>query len=129
MSLPYEKKNIPLAKNLRKRMTKWEQRLWYDFLVKNPVRFQRQKPIGSYIADFYCHDATLVIELDGRQHRQDEEISANDLIRQETLEKMGLTILRFSNEQVEKNFSKVCDSINRTVMARISVNLKEKNDN
>ena len=61
----YHKDNIPLAKTLRKNMTPWERRLWYDFLRNYPVRFQRQKAIGNYIADFYCAKARLVIELDG----------------------------------------------------------------
>ena len=62
---PYSKSNIPLAKDLRKNMTPWERKLWYDFLRSYPVRFQRQKAIGNYIADFYCAKARLIIELDG----------------------------------------------------------------
>ena len=65
---PYRKSNIPLAKDLRKEMTKYEKHLWYDFLRDYPVRFQRQKAIGRYIADFYCAKAKLVIELDGSGH-------------------------------------------------------------
>ncbi|MCI6096959.1 MAG: DUF559 domain-containing protein [Clostridiales bacterium] len=64
----YNKENIPLAKTLRKNMTPWERKLWYDFLRYYPVRFQRQKAIGNYIADFYCAKARLVIELDGGGH-------------------------------------------------------------
>ena len=64
----YNKENIPLAKTLRKNMTPWERKLWYDFLRYYPVRFQRQKAIGNYIADFYCVKARLVIELDGGGH-------------------------------------------------------------
>ncbi len=68
MSLEYNKKLIPRAKELRKNMTKQENHLWYDFLRIYPVRFQRQKTIDNYIADFYCHKAKLIIELDGSQH-------------------------------------------------------------
>ena len=64
----YNKENIPLAKALRKNMTPWERKLWYDFLRYYPVRFQRQKAIGNYIADFYCAKASPVIELDGGGH-------------------------------------------------------------
>ena len=64
----YNRENIPLAKALRKNMTPWERKLWYQFLRSYPVRFQRQKAIGNYIADFYCAKAGLVIELDGSQH-------------------------------------------------------------
>ena len=69
MSLDYNKKNIVLAKNLRKNATPQEQRLWYGFLSKYEIRFQRQKAIDYFIADFYCHKAKLIIELDGSQHR------------------------------------------------------------
>lgn len=59
---------VPLAKQLRKEMTKEERHLWYDFLRSYPVRFSRQKVLGKYIADFYSAEAKLVIELDGSQH-------------------------------------------------------------
>jgi very-short-patch-repair endonuclease len=60
-------------------MTPWERKLWYDFLRNYPLRFQRQKAIGNYIADFYCHDAKLVIELDGSQHYQPSEREKDNL--------------------------------------------------
>ena len=69
----YNKENIPLAKALRENMTPWERKLWYDFLHNYPVRFQRQKAIGNYIADFYCAKARLVIELDGGGHYTPEQ--------------------------------------------------------
>ena len=72
MSLDYNEKNISLAKALRKNATREENHLWYDFLAKYPVRFQRQKAIDEFIADFYCHKARLVIELDGAQHYTDK---------------------------------------------------------
>ena len=122
MSLPYEKKNVLLAKNLRRNMTKWEKRLWYDFLSTYPVRFQRQKAIGPYIVDFYCHEAALVIELDGDHHYQDDATSQNDLIRQNALMDMGLLVLRVTNAELERSFSKICDSIHRAVTNRISEN-------
>ena len=68
MSLNYNKSNIHLAKNLRKNSTSEENHLWYDFLSKYEIRFQRQKAIDNFIADFYCHKARLVIEIDGSQH-------------------------------------------------------------
>ena len=61
----YNKDNIPLAKALRKNMTPWERKLWYEFLRNYPMRFQRQKAIGNYIVDFYCAKIGLVVELDG----------------------------------------------------------------
>jgi len=61
-------------------MTKEERHLWYDFLKNYPIQFNRQKVIGSYIVDFYCHKAKLVVELDGSQHSQDNALK-NDLTR------------------------------------------------
>ena len=61
----YNQENIPLARTSRKNMTPWERKLWYDFLRNYPVRVQRQKAIGNYIADFYCAKAGLILELDG----------------------------------------------------------------
>ena len=76
----YNKDNIPLAKALRKNMTKWERKLWYEYLNKHPIRFQRQKAIGNYIVDFYCAKALLAVELDGEWHC-DEVQSEQDKLR------------------------------------------------
>lgn len=74
MQPKHNKQLVPLAKQLRKEMTKEERHLWYDFLRSYPVRFSRQKVLGKYIADFYCAEAKLVIELDGSQHYEDRNI-------------------------------------------------------
>ena len=111
---PYNKNNIPLAKNLRKNMTPWERKLWYGFLRTYPLRFQRQKAIGNYIVDFYCAKARLVIELDGGGHYtllQEEK----DMLRTKELENMNLTVLRICNSDIYKNFAGVCDYIDSAV--------------
>ena len=72
------------ARKLRKNMTKEERHLWYDFLKNYPVRFLRQKVIDTYIADFYCHRARLIIELDGSQHYSETGL-LKDKIRTEFL--------------------------------------------
>lgn len=110
MSLPYKENLIPFAKELRKNMTRQERHLWYDFLRSCPNRFQRQKTIGNYIVDFYCHSAKLVIELDGSQHFFDEGIEY-DKKRDEFLKKQGLRVLRFSNKDIDENFKGVCGYI------------------
>ena len=102
------------AKALRKSMTKEERHLWYDFLRTYPVRFLRQKVIDQYIADFYCHRARLVIELDGSQHYEHEGI-IHDQIRTERIEKRGLTVLRIPNNEVNYNFRGICDYIDFAV--------------
>lgn len=106
----YNKSNIPLAKELRKNMTPWERKLWYEYLRTYPVRFQRQKAIGNYIVDFYCAKARLVIELDGGGHYTQEQ-SVKDQIRTMELENMNLTVIRICNLDIDKNFRGVCEYI------------------
>ena len=108
------KENIPLAKTLRKNMTPWERKQWYDFLRYYPVRFQRQKAIGNYIADFYCAKARLVIELDGGGHYT-AELARKDEMRTKDLESMNLTVVRICNLDIDRNFSGVCEYIDLTV--------------
>ena len=98
------------ARALRKNMTKEERHLWYDFLRTYPVRFLRQKVIDRYIADFYCHDARLVIELDGSQHYESNSL-LRDAIRTEHMGNRGLTVLRVPNNAVNSNFRGVCEYI------------------
>ena len=110
----YNKENIPLAKALRKNMTRWERKLWYEFLRDYPVRFQRQKAIGNYIADFYSARARLVIELDGGGHYTAEQ-AEKDEIRTKNIESMNLTVVRICNLDVDRNFRGVCEYIDQTV--------------
>ncbi|MBR5218113.1 MAG: endonuclease domain-containing protein [Clostridia bacterium] len=111
---PYNKTNIPLARALRKNMTPWERKLWYDFLRTYPIRFQRQKAIGEYIVDFYCAKAGLAIELDGGGHYNPEQ-DKKDKIRTAKLEEMNLKVVRISNREIDNNFSGVCEYIDLTV--------------
>ena len=113
----YNKANVPLARELRKGMTRQEKRLWYRFLRGYPVRFQRQKPILNYIADFYCAEAKLVIELDGGGHYTDEQ-AAKDASRTADLEGMGIMVWRVCNADVDRNLRGVCDYIEYLVRER-----------
>ena len=110
MNYKHNPKLTPLAKNLRKNMTKEERKLWYDFLRNYPVRFLRQKVIDDFIADFYCHDARLVIELDGSQHFEKDAL-IKDRVRTEKIEKRNLTVIRIPNNEVNNNFNGVCEYI------------------
>ncbi len=110
----YNKNNIPLAKTLRKNMTRWEKKLWYDFLRTYPVKFQRQKAIGDYIADFYCAKAKLIIELDGSGHYAYSQ-KVKDEMRTIELERMGLRVIRFTNLEIAKNFKGVFEYIDLVV--------------
>ena len=114
MEYKHNKKIVPLAKGLRKNMTKEERHLWYDFLRDYPVRFLRQKIIGSYIVDFYCAKAKLVIELDGSQHFEDKNVE-KDAERTTFLEGYGLKIIRIPNNEVNRNFAGVCEYIDLAV--------------
>ena len=91
--------------------------MWYDFLKTYPVQFKRQVPFGNYIVDFHCFKAFLVVELDGSQHYEPEEI-AYDRKRTEHLESLGLMVLRVSNLDVVRNFRGVCEEIDRIVQER-----------
>ena len=118
MPLPYDEKLIPRAQELRKNATKQENHLWYDFLRDYPIRFKRQKPINSFIADFYCHAAKLVIELDGSQHYSEQGL-VYDKERSAVFAQYGVTVLRFSNLDVERNFQGVCTAIDLAVKERL----------
>lgn len=118
MSLPYQRNLIPRAKELRKNATKEENHLWYDFLRHYPIRFQRQKTIGGFIVDFYCHAAKLVIELDGSQHYTQQGL-AYDQERTAILQQYGIQVLRFSNRDINTLFREVCDAIHQEVEKRL----------
>ena len=119
MSLPYNGNLIKTAKSLRKNMTPQEKHLWYDFLRSYPVRFQRQKTIKSFIADFYCHKAKLIVEIDGSQHFSEQGM-AYDNERTNILKEFDLEVIRFSNYDVNTNFEGVYVEIDRVVKRRIS---------
>ncbi len=110
----YNKENIPLAKTLRKNMTPWERKLWYDYLRSCPIRFQRQKAIGNYIVDFYCAKAGLVLELDGGGHFTANQAKKDEL-RKSELESMNLTVMRICNLDIDRNFCGVCEAIDLRV--------------
>ena len=103
---------------LRKTMTKEERHLWYDFLKDYPRRFLRQKVIDNYIVDFYCHDARLIVELDGSQH-YDPHKQVHDQARTRNLEMRGLWVIRIPNNEVNQNFRAVCEYIDHCVVMRI----------
>ena len=118
MSLNYNQRNIVFAKKLRKNATPQENHLWYDFLAKYKIRFQRQKAINDFVADFYCHKAKLIIEIDGSQHYT-QEGRKKDEFRTEILSGYNLKVIRFTNYQIDTNFRGVCEYIDRVVEASL----------
>ena len=114
MQRKHNKNIVPLARALRKEMTPEERHLWYDFLRDYPVKFQRQKVLGNYIADFYCAKAKLVIELDGSGHYTSEG-KMHDEKRTEFLSGYDLKVVRIINSDITKNFIGVCRYIDMLV--------------
>ena len=107
MQPKHNKQLVPMAKQLRKNMTREERHLWYDFLCNYPVRFSRQKVLGKHIADCYSTEAKLVIELDGSQHYQGGNVE-KDAQRTEFLRGYGMKVIRIPNNEVVGNFQGVC---------------------
>lgn len=99
-------------------MTRQEKHLWYDYLSAYPVRFQRQKTIGSFIVDFFCAKAKLVVELDGGPHYT-RQGKAYDFERTLVLMADGIEVLRFFDSDVDRNFEMVCRSIDCVVQRRL----------
>lgn len=96
-------------------MTKEERHLWFDFLKNLPVNINRQKVIGKYIVDFYCASSKLVIELDGSQHFEGS-VREHDVSRDEYLRACGLTVLRYSNLDINTNFNGVCEDLLKHIL-------------
>jgi len=105
---------------LRRDATPPERRLWYEFLSKHPAKFTRQKPLGAYIADFYCAEWQLVIELDGDTHYTPQG-EAYDRTRTQVLALSGIRVLRFANADVMTEFEAVCMKIDEALSDPTSV--------
>ena len=99
-------------------MTRHERHLWYDFLKTYPVPFRRQKQFGRFIVDFYCAKAKLIVEIDGSQHFEPEG-QDKDRARDAYISRLGLAVLRFSNDDVDRQFEGVCERIDLTVKHRM----------
>jgi len=109
---PYNKSLKQNARALRSNMTDAELLLWQRVRRKqiHGLQFYRQKPLLTYIVDFYCPKAKLVIELDGGQHYEPQQ-QEQDQERDKQLEKLGLKILRFTNKEVFEQFDSVMEVI------------------
>ncbi len=104
---------IRRAKLLRKEMTEAEVLLWKELRnFKLGIKFRRQHPVGRFIVDFYCQEAKLVIEIDGSVHLQEGQ-KEKDENRTYELEKLGLKVIRFDNQNVITNISEVINEIQK----------------
>ena len=117
MPLPKNPYLSPVARNLRKRMTRQEKHLWYDLLRDFEVQFNRQKVINDFIVDFYCHAARLVVEVDGGQHF-DPANRQKDIERTKILNSYGIEVLRFTNDEIDNHFHEVCARIKEKVKGK-----------
>lgn len=117
---PYNPKLKENSRKLRFNMTDAEQVLWYRLQRKQiyGVQFYRQKPLLTFIMDFYCPSAKLVVELDGGQHFEDRH-QAKDGVRDTSLTELGLRVLRFDNRQVLLETDAVLGMIGRVVVERL----------
>ena len=108
--VPYRARSTHRARSLRRDSTAAERKLWFEFLRDLPEKFTRQKPLGRYIADFYCSSVRLVIEIDGDSHFTSEG-ERYDEQRTAWLADEGLRVIRFTNDEVVESFEGVCQRI------------------
>lgn len=122
--IPYEKELLVKARELRNRSTSAEILFW-KALKRMPfyqeISFNRQKPLGKYIVDFYCHKLGLVVEIDGGSHGSPEAI-AKDEKRSKWLEVQGLTVIRFVNREVLENIAGVMTVVERFIEKKLRKN-------
>ena len=118
MSAKKDQTSLSFAREMRRGMTCQERRLWYEFLRSYPLKFRRQHVIGRYILDFYCPRAKIGVEIDGSQHF-DEAAIQYDSMRTAFLEEQGITMLRYTNHEVNTLFYGVCEDIDRRVTERV----------
>ncbi|WP_216664177.1 endonuclease domain-containing protein [Lentimicrobium sp. S6] len=112
------------AERLRDDMTQAEVILWERLKGKQilSLRFRRQHPIGQFIVDFYCHNAKLIIEVDGLIH-QKKDVMEDDAGRTYELEKAGLMVKRFTNNEIENNIETVIESISIICQKRVIMDM------
>ena len=110
-------KLLERAKELRRELTPQERHLWYDFLRHYPAKIYKQRIIDSFIADFYCASARLVIEVDGSQHFTPDGL-LRDAARTEIIEQYGLLVVRYTNHEIDTQFVAVCNHIMQLIEAR-----------
>lgn len=119
LHIKYTQEKVAFARLLRKNMTKHERKLWFCYLKSYFPRFQRQKIIGCFIADFYCHKTKLVIELDGSQHYENKSIEYDEQ-RSAFFADLGISVLRFSNTDINERFESVCAAIDSRCRSTIT---------
>ena len=125
---PVMKNNAMLerAKELRRDMTPQEKQLWYHFLQHYPTKVYKQRIIDSFIADFYCSAARLVIEVDGKQHYTEQGL-AYDEQRAAIISRYGIEVIRFTNQEIDEKFKLVTEKIDLKIRERV-IKCKEEEE-
>jgi len=116
--MPYRNDLKELARNLKNNPTSAEKIVWEKILSKKQAlgyKFTQQKPLHSYIADFYCSELLLAIEIDGASHDDKKE---QDGVRTEDLNQLAIKVIRYTNNQVENNFEFVINDIKNKILVR-----------
>jgi len=117
----YNKKLASRSKQMSREMTKAERKIWFELLSKRQLlgyKFIKQKIVFNYILDFYCAELSLAVEIDGESHNQKQEY---DKVRKDLLRSCGITILRFTNEEVMENLECVRESLVRWLDKKVNV--------
>ncbi len=117
--LPYNKKLVSNARTLRKNMTPEEKKIWYDFFKLLPLTVKRQHNIENYIVDFYIACKKIVVEIDGDQHGFEEHIQ-KDKERDKELSRWGITVIRYTNNDIRTNFDGVVEDLLRKLQLNFS---------
>ncbi|MBE0646362.1 MAG: endonuclease domain-containing protein [Bacteroidales bacterium] len=112
LHLEADYETLRFAKKLRSSMTEAEKILWDEIRNRklNKLKFRRQHPVHFYIADFYCHEKRLVIEVDGLVHKQ-RLVKEHDDTRTAELDRLGIHVIRFTNEQIQTSLQNVLNEI------------------
>ena len=110
---------------LRNEQTLEERKLWYVYLKKYPIKIRRQYPLDYYIADFFCREAGLIIEIDGIQHQMEDNLKYDEK-RTKYLESKNYKVIRFNNIDINKRFDDVCYYIDLIIKERLIELGKEK---
>jgi very-short-patch-repair endonuclease len=125
--IPYNKSLREFSQLLRNYSTLGEVLLWNELKQSKLLgyKFNRQKPIGRYIVDFYCKPLNLVIEVDGSIH-DEEEVRLNDAERQMILESLGISFLRFEDVLVRKHMDQVLRDVEDWIKVKEEAGFKER---
>ena len=118
--ISYNKKLVEIARINRKNPTQAEDKIWYEVLKDKQFenyKFHRQKPLDNFIADFYCSQLMLVIEIDGDYHKTQKEY---DALRSDKLSDYGISVIRYKNNKILSDIDSVRQDLKDKIKSRIS---------